>query len=521
MADSVFNSLPLELLEGAEPHELLRAVLDISLTGLVYYRPLCDPAGAVIDFTFAYLNPAAQQMLGLPAQPALTYWQAFPSAQKEFPFHRDTFLAEGAQHTDFYYEADGYDNYFRLAARRLGAGLLVSFTDTADQPRTAAEAALRASRTRDQATHAAVASQREELQRLFEQAPIAIATFMGPQYVIELANPMVCTLWGRTQTQALHTPLFTLLPEAAGQGFEELLDGVMATGVPYVAHELPSFIDRNGRRETVYWNFVYHPLREADGRISGVLVVAADVSEQVAARQQLLATNQQLTRTNAELDTFIYTASHDLWAPISNIEGLLTALRLDLTLPPDEADVPELLNLMGGAVERFKHTIRDLTNVARLQQTAALPTTPVDLAHLVADIQLDLAPDFAATGGELVLDISQCPVVHFTEKNLRSIVYNLLSNGLKYRDPARVPHLVLRCYPTEKFTVLTVRDNGLGLTVAQQGKLFGLFKRQHDHVEGSGIGLYMVKKIVENAGGDVEVESQLGIGSTFLVYLPR
>ena len=87
-----------------------------------------------------------------------------------------------------------------------------------------------------------------------------------PQYVIELANPLLGELWDRTEAQALGTPLFELVPDSAGQGYEELLDGVMATGVPHVAHELPALMNRHGRRETGYFNFVYQTLREADGR---------------------------------------------------------------------------------------------------------------------------------------------------------------------------------------------------------------------------------------------------------------
>ncbi|RZK60795.1 MAG: HAMP domain-containing histidine kinase [Hymenobacter sp.] len=308
---------------------------------------------------------------------------------------------------------------------------------------------------------------------------------------------------------------------------------MMATGVPYVAHELPSFIDRDGRRDTVYWNFVYDPLRDGDGPITGVTVVAAEITDQVLTRQQvqqlnnalqasnteLHASNQRLLRTNADLDTFIYTASHDLRNPISNIEGLLTALRQDLAA--GAADISELLDLMQESVDRFKRTIRDLTDVARLQKAHAPFATSINLTRVVDEVCQDLAPQFAAAAGTLTVEVSACPTLHFAEKNLRSIVYNLLSNGLKYRHPDRAPHLALRCYATKTAHVLTVQDNGLGLDVAQQGKVFGLFQRQHDHVEGSGVGLYMVKKIMENASGTIEVESELGVGSTFMVYFPQ
>ena len=143
-----------------------------------------------------------------------------------------------------------------MAARRHGGQLVVSFTDTAGHSRTPVELALRESQAREQAARAEAERQRGELLRVFEQAPVAIAVYRGPRYVIELANPTVCRLWGRTADQLLGRGLFEALPEVAGMGFEELLDGVMATGVPYVAHDMPAVHDREGRRDTVYWTFV-------------------------------------------------------------------------------------------------------------------------------------------------------------------------------------------------------------------------------------------------------------------------
>lgn len=177
--------------------------------------------------------------------------------------------------------------------------LIHAIVDVTDKVQAATQ--LRESQLREQAATAEVQHQRSELNRIFEQAPVAIAAYRGPNYVIELANPMVCALWGRTQAQALGTPLFELLPEIVGQGFEELLDQVSATGVPYEAKEMASTIDRNGGLDMVYWNFVYLPLREDDGCITGVMVVATEVSEQVKARQQIQDLNNQLAVANQAL----------------------------------------------------------------------------------------------------------------------------------------------------------------------------------------------------------------------------
>jgi PAS domain S-box-containing protein len=369
---------------------------------------------------------------------------------------------------------------------------------------------------------------------LVAQAPVAMSLTRGPEVIVEAVNePMLRLMHQPTAEAVLGRRMVEVMPEAESQAILRMAQEVTETGQPFRGSERPVTLHANGDVQPSFFNISYTPFIE-QGQVTGLIHVAIDVTEQVLARQQvqqlndallqsnteLHASNQRLTRTNADLDNFIYTASHDLWNPISNIEGLLTALRHDLTLPAGTAAVAELLELMQDSVDRFKRTIRNLTDVARLQQAHAPLATEIDLVRLIEEVRLDLAPQFAATAGTLTVEVKACPILHFAEKNLRSIIYNLLSNGLKYHHPDRTPQLAIRCYATANSHVLTVQDNGLGLDITQQGKVFGLFQRQHDHVEGSGVGLYMVKKIMENAGGTIEVESELGVGATFLVYFP-
>ena len=100
-------------------------------------------------------------------------------------------------------------------------------------------------------------------------------------------------------------------------------------------------------------------------------------------------------------------------------------------------------------------------------------------------------------------------------------MYNLISNAIKYRSQERKAFVKISCREEPVFLILEVADNGLGLTPTNEKKMFSMFKRFHSHVEGSGIGLYMVKKIIENAGGRIEVQSKLGQGSTFSVYFRK
>ncbi|MDF7811746.1 PAS domain-containing protein [Hymenobacter sp. YC55] len=339
------------------------------------------------------------------------------------------------------------------------------------------------------------------------------------------------------------------LEEFLGRSAREVLGEKAYRGVqPYVARALAGerldFEARMPYRDDFirYIRTSYVPEIE-DGQVVGFYSMVADITDQVLGRQQvqelneelaaineelhaaneeLLDTNQQLTRTNVDLDNFIYTASHDLRAPIANIEGLLHALTQQLPeSSATDTQVLPILQMMQGSVERFQKTIDHLTDVTKLQKEHVQPRQTVDLASIVEEVRLDLAPLLESTNAQLEVDLEQCPTISFSQKNLRSVVYNLLSNALKYRHPGRQPKVRIRCQQTEHFAVLEVQDNGLGLEATQQVRLFGMFQRLHDHVEGTGIGLYMVKRMVENAGGHIQVESQPGVGSTFTVSFPR
>ena len=161
-----------------------------------------------------------------------------------------------------------------------------------------------------------------------------------------------------------------------------------------------------------------------------------------------------------------------------------------------------------------------MTTLFQLQQAHAQPTETIDLTAVVDDVRFDLTPLLTLTATELRVDVDALSTVSCSAKNLRSLLYNPLSNAVKYRAPDRAPVVALRCPRVGAVMVLEVQDNGRGLTPAQQSCLSGVFQRLHTHVVGPGIGLSMAKKIVENAGGTVRVQSQVGVGSTFTVTFP-
>jgi PAS domain S-box-containing protein len=367
-----------------------------------------------------------------------------------------------------------------------------------------------------------LARQQEYLQEIFQQAPVGITILRGPQHIIDLANPGVCEIWGRKPEEVIGKSVIAALPEVSGQGIIQLLDNVINTGEPFIAHELPVSLERGGGLETVYLNFIYHPMRDAQGFITGVIAVAIDISEQVKYRRSVEALNEELLATNADLDNFVYSASHDLKAPILHIEGLMAALVDDL--PPEilqSETVKRVIELIQSSVNRFKRAVTDLTEISKTQRQAGEDVSYVNLGKVVAEVQLDFAAPIAESGALIETELAPDAIIRFSAKNARSIIYNLLSNALKYRSPERKPHIRITAHNTPGQVLLRVQDNGLGLDLVHESKIFSMFKRLHDHVEGSGIGLYIVKRIVENAGGTIEVESEVGVGSTFSIYFKR
>lgn len=228
--------------------------------------------------------------------------------------------------------------------------------------------------------------------------------------------------------------------------------------------------------------------------------------------------NERLSRTNEDLDNFVYTASHDLRSPIQNMEGLLTLLNQELA---DKLQTSSkiLMDHLFTSLQKLKRTITDLAQIVKVSKDTGQQSEPIFLGQLFEEVKEDIAPLLVASGGELVAQWG-IETIRYPRKVLRSVLYNLLSNALKYRHPKRPVRVWIRSEKLEGQVRISVQDNGLGLTSEQRSKLFQLFGRMHPGVEGSGIGLYMIKRMVENYGGSIFVESIAEEGSLFQVILP-
>ncbi|WMJ72165.1 HAMP domain-containing sensor histidine kinase [Cytophagaceae bacterium ABcell3] len=250
-------------------------------------------------------------------------------------------------------------------------------------------------------------------------------------------------------------------------------------------------------------------------------VILNDVTEVTQSELKLKEFVKELKKTNNDLDSFIYTASHDLKAPISNIEGLIYSFKDILReKDPNLGEISLLLSLIEKSVLKFKETIGYLTEIAKVQKNITEDPEDIKIDELLKDVLLSIGNMVKESNAVINIDADDCQVIKFSRVNLHSIFYNLITNSIKYRSPDRPPVIDVTCKSKRNRVQICVSDNGLGLSKDKVSKMFSMFRRFHDHVEGSGVGLYLVKRILNNSGGNIRVDSELGKGTTFTILLP-
>ena len=241
------------------------------------------------------------------------------------------------------------------------------------------------------------------------------------------------------------------------------------------------------------------------------------MNEKTAVERNLVERNHYLEIANRRLEQFAYTVSHHLRAPLARILGLTQIIRHE----PLNDESEQLVTLIEQSAEGLDGSIRDLMDLLVAQRNASQHVNTIDVRELVTGTLASLSVQVAEADALISSDFANPPCVVYSEPVLRSVVLNLLTNALKYRSLRRPLTVRVSFQPTDNQEYcLSVSDNGLGMDLSETGQqLFQLFTRFHTHVEGKGIGLHMIKSLIEECGGRIEVESTLNVGTTFRVYL--
>ena len=254
------------------------------------------------------------------------------------------------------------------------------------------------------------------------------------------------------------------------------------------------------------------------GEVIQIRISWRDITALKQARQDLEKTLMKLGRTNKELEQFAYVASHDLKAPIANLSSLLYLLNIENGIN-DQGKL--IYDKAVSSIQQMNHTIKTLNEVLSLKKNFSLEAEEIEFHTILELVKSGIEEQIKTSSATIKSDFSKCRTVKFPALHLQNILQNLITNALKYAREGVPPEIKIRTKKVKGHIQLSVGDNGSGLDLQQHGnKLFGLFKRFHLHTEGKGIGLYITKSIMENYQGKIEVDSTLGVGTTFTLYFP-
>lgn len=233
--------------------------------------------------------------------------------------------------------------------------------------------------------------------------------------------------------------------------------------------------------------------------------------------QEVKERTQKLVEYNQQLEQFAFITAHNLRAPVARILGLGQVLDMSKDNPEEERLI--VSKLVATTVELDK-VVKDVSTILEIRKSNTPIIKKIDLSEALSIIKANLESEITETNTEIKEDFSKANVIYTAKPYLDSILINLIHNAIKYRDLSRKPSIYIKTEVEDGYVCLLISDNGLGIDLAQhQNNIFNLYKRFHSHVEGKGMGLYLVKTQVTALGGKIEVESEVNVGTTFKVFL--
>jgi PAS domain S-box-containing protein len=292
---------------------------------------------------------------------------------------------------------------------------------------------------------------------------------------------------------------------------QEMLNGTAASAsVQY------RILDRHDNIK--YAETTVNIIRDAKGKALKVAGVTQDITQlklQEEERKQLIA---DLLQRNKDLQQFNYIVSHNLRAPVANLIGLTGIY--DSTLKNAARNEGVIENIKESA-ENLDEVLRDLSHILHIGSNISNIKENVDMDASIKQVLKTLELQIRESNADIQVQYGKAPILYTVKSYITSIVYNLISNSIKYKDHTRPLQISVNVEVSKKKLKIFFVDNGLGMDIVKNNsKLFGLYKRFHTHTDGKGIGLYLVKVQTEALGGSIEVESEIDKGTAFILSLP-
>jgi len=258
-----------------------------------------------------------------------------------------------------------------------------------------------------------------------------------------------------------------------------------------------------------------YPIVE-DGEVTGLTIYSRDITQQREAEDLLKSKNEELTKINSELDQFVYSASHDLKAPLMSVRGLVNMIKID----PDKEKLDQYLQLIENSVCKLDFFINDIIHYSRNSRMEVMPSK-IDFHKLVKESidSLKYMPDAELV--KSIINITDETPFYSDHSRLLIIFNNIISNAVRYQDKSKELYLQIDIATHTDKTIVEFADNGVGIAEEFQENIFKMFFRASYESKGSGLGLYIVKGTVEKLNGKIAVKSKLGEGTQFRIEIPN
>jgi signal transduction histidine kinase len=509
-----------------------RMLFDSLDEGFCVIEMLYDDADRPVDYRFLEANPAFVSQTGLADAIGRTIREMVAGHEQHW-FDIYGRVARTGEPTRFQAAADAMGRHYDVFAFRPAgsspAVVAVLFKDV-----TQAHAAAR----EREVLLEELEVERARLAAVFRVAPTFLAVLRGRDHVFELVNDAYLAMVG--QRDIVGKPVLEAMPEIRGQPFLALLDGVLASGEPFVGREMRIQLQRTpgASPEARFVDFVYQPLIDARGEVEGIVAHGTDVTEQVLARRQverlLVASEQaraeaEAARAEAEAanrakSDFLAVMSHELRTPLNAIGGYAELMEMGIRGPVSHAMRDDLRRIQASQ-RHLLGLINEVLNYAKLETgTVHYDMVELRVREALSSAESLVAPQARARG--LALTVEEPPpevVARADSEKLRQVLVNLLSNAVKFTD--RGGEIALWCETDEAVVRVRVRDTGLGIPAEKLEAIFEPFVQVRADLtrphEGTGLGLAISRDLARGMGGDLEVASEPGVGSTFTLTLPR
>ena len=358
------------------------------------------------------------------------------------------------------------------------------------------------------------------------QSPFAFAILKGKDMLITLANDTVKQIWGKGK-RIEGKSIYKVLPEIVNGPLPAFLSAVYETGIPHHGYELLIPLKRKGKMENCYFNFVYQPYCEADETISGVTIIAYEVSVHVNRKDELLtAMNLAEQKTMIAEDAvkakqqFLSNMSHEIRTPMNAILGFTNVI-LKTKLDDQQLEYLNAIKVSSDALIVLINDILDLAKVDSGKMTfekipfnlnTAISTMLQLFEQKIKEKNLDLKIKFDSNIPQILIG---------DPMRLRQIILNLVSNAVKFTKDGKITmNLKLLKTVDNKVTIeFLLSDTGIGIKADRLKHIFKNFEQAHIDTSssygGTGLGLAIVKQLVEQQGGTIVVSSKVGKGSSF------